>query len=488
MKGSFRFLSVGLLAHVLVFGFSSCAQEPTIESKSSLQQYFNNWIEQPNLQPASIGILVENSKGEIVLEYNSKKSLVPASTQKLLTTAAILEQEGEDFRFQTKLWYTGKINPDGLLIGDLWIEGGGDPTLGSDRVGGLQDLSKKWISIIRQTGIKKIKGSLKVDISEFPKYSIPRTWIWEDLGNYYGAVPSGLPFIENTYKLDIKSPSEVGELCTVIGSNPNMDHLSFDCQVRSAFENIDNAYIFGNGSNGLRYIQGTIPKGRDRFTIKGSIVNPELVAINWLTKELIANGVEVQDEKLNIPYNESTKAFIYSHKSLPLSELIRLTNTHSINLYAEQMSLWHCEKRMELLNVELAALYVKRSISAMGIDAESMKLADGSGLSRFNVVTAKQMVGTLKYMKQSRYASSFVSSLPVAGESGTLRRMFIDSPAKGKIMAKSGYMERVRSYAGYIETIKGEQLTFCILINNYDGSAAETKYQIKKLLERIVSN
>jgi|TARA_B110000879_G_scaffold118517_1_gene157464 D-alanyl-D-alanine carboxypeptidase/D-alanyl-D-alanine-endopeptidase (penicillin-binding protein 4) len=482
MAFRFKILSGGFLLLQLIFGLSSRAQVDKQENKVAVQQYFNQWVSQSNLASASIGILVKNATGEVVLEHNANTSLIPASTQKLLTTAVALEQLGSRFQFETKIWYSGSIDEAGVLKGDLWIQGGGDPTLGSDRFGGVEKLNQIWVSEIQKAGIKSISGSVKVDATVFPKYSTPRTWIWEDLGNYYGAVPSGLSFHDNTYKMVLNSPFEVGAVCKVVRTEPEMKHLRFDSQVTGSNDRVDNAYIYGAEGSTLRFIKGTIPKGRKEFSIKGSISNPELVAERWLVEVLTQKGIAVGGKT----FNDDQKQLLYTHKSPYLSEIVTLTNKHSINLYAEHMAIWLNENRGEKLTIELGAQSVKEGIRKMGIDTKGMFLVDGSGLSRFNALTPTQMVGLLDYMKTSENAATFNKSLSVAGESGTLKRMFTSSPAKGKIKAKSGYMERVRSYAGYIETLQGKKFTFCILVNNYEGSAAETKHQIKKLLEQFV--
>ena len=469
----------------LVFGLSSCAQTEKPASESTLQAYFNQWVQQPNLTSASIGILVKNELGEIVLEHNSNTSLVPASTQKLLTTASALEQLGPKFRFETILAYKGELNEDGVLKGDLIIQAGGDPTLGSDRFGGIEALGKSWLSVLKANGIQSIAGKLLIENTVFPKYLTPRTWIWEDIGNYYGATPAGFSFHDNYYQMVLRSPNETGALCEVVKTTPTMDHLTFDCQVTAAANNSDNAYIFGGEGSELRYIKGTIPKGRSTFSIKGSMDNPELVAQKWLSNYFTQNGVEVVGNEFQAT---TTTTVFHSHKSPELSQMIQLTNKYSINLYAEHFALWLNENRGEKLTVELGAQSVKESIGKMGIETKGMFLVDGSGMSRFNAVTPNQIVELLGYMRAAKNAEIFINSLSVAGESGTLRSMFSGSTAAGKIKAKSGYMERVRSYAGYIETLKGEKMTFCIIVNNYEGSAAETKYQIKKLLERIVAH
>lgn len=469
----------------VVYGFvllnlSGCAQ-----TKQTVEAFFKNWKTYEDLQSASYGVLVLDETGKVILEYNSQKSLVPASTQKLLTTAAALQELGANYQFETKLYYSGSIDENGALNGDVWIEGGGDPTLGSERFEGLVGLSETWTKAIQSAGIKRVIGSIKTNTSLYPIFTTPRTWIWEDIGNYYGAVPHALSFHDNTYQLNLSSPIGVGALCEVKSTYPEMEHLNFTSFVKTTNNNRDNAHIFGAENSNDRYIKGTIPKGKGTFTIKGAMNQPNLILAKCLTKELENGGISVSGRQNETIFEKENLRLIHTHKSPTVAEIVKLTNRHSINLYAEHLALAMSSKRGEELRIEQAAEELKSNLTKMQIKTSGMFLKDGSGLSRFNAFTPTQMVTLLNYMQSTNNKDVFESSLSVAGETGTLRRMFYDSPAAGKILAKSGYMERVRSYAGYIQKSENERYTFCIIVNNYEGSAAGMKHHIKQLLEKL---
>ncbi len=473
LRLTFVYLFIGI-------SFLGCSQ-----SEKSLSTFFEQWKSHDDLASASFGIMVTNKEGKVILEHNANRSLIPASTQKLLTTATALQELGPAYRFETGIWYTGALSDQGVLSGDLWVEGDGDPTLGSERFGGMESLGQQWIAVLKQAGITKIQGKVRVNTGKYPVFTTPRTWIWEDLGNYYGAVPSALSFHENSYTVQLSSPSQQGALCEVVKTAPNMQHLQFQSQVVTANSQRDNAYIFGGENSSRRYIKGSIPKGRGTFEIKGSIAQPDVVFSSWCTQYLHEQGLQVMSRSYEMPFDRMTAQQVHIHKSPPVFKIVELTNKHSINLYAEHLVLEMSSKRGATLSIESAAEELKVSLTKMGVDTKGMFLTDGSGLSRFNAVTPKQLVDVLTYMKASSNADVFESSLSIAGETGTLRGMFRNSSAAGKIKAKSGYMERVRSYAGYIDASNGNTYTFAILVNNYEGSASNMKYHIKKLLEKL---
>ncbi|MHB9147421.1 MAG: D-alanyl-D-alanine carboxypeptidase, partial [Candidatus Amoebophilus sp.] len=124
---------------------------------------------------------------------------------------------------------------------------------------------------------------------------------------------------------------------------------------------------------------------------------------------------------------------------------------------------------------------------AAGIDTTGIFLHDGSGLSRYNSITTKQLVDILCYMKNSKNFDAFYHSLPIAGETGTLKELFTKAPLKGNLKAKTGGMKRVLSYTGYCTTISGTEIAFSLIVNNYNGTPKELKQQIEKLLTALVN-
>jgi serine-type D-Ala-D-Ala carboxypeptidase/endopeptidase (penicillin-binding protein 4) len=159
----------------------------------------------------SISVCITDDKsGNTVFELNSGKSLIPASVMKLITSAAAIELLGPGYTFKTVIGYTGSLNKrSGRLKGNIVIIGGGDPALGSKYfTDHYQDFLKNWVTKIKSLGITKIDGSVITDDSRYDFQPVPSKWLWEDIGNYYGAGVYGLSVFDNTYEIHLKSSGE----------------------------------------------------------------------------------------------------------------------------------------------------------------------------------------------------------------------------------------------------------------------------------------
>lgn len=452
-----------------------------------LQTYVSDWVQAESLENASISIQVIDLKtNKPLASFDEKKCLVPASTQKLFTTAAALHHFEADQKFETKLVAYGPIR-EGTLYGDLVILGGGDPSLGSSYHQGVNSVLEQLVNATINSGIRSIQGRIIMDDRYFGPYDIPRTWIWEDMGNYYGAGPCGLTINDNKIDVYLHSEEE-GSLTEVYRIVPEIPGLKLNNEVRAKATGGDQAYIFGAPFQMSRTICGTIPHNRDEFKIKGSMPDPPVYLGYAFRKKLEEAGVFIKWAPMPIreltinEYPNGNQQVLIQLQSLPLSELVRLTNTHSLNLYAEHL-LNHLGKSLldsGTTESGIEALY--NVLEEMKLSTEGLYLVDGSGLSRFNALSANHLTELLYTMRKSQ---EFRSSLAVAGESGTLKNMLKNSPAKGKLTAKSGYMERVRTYAGYVTTENKQELAFAIMVNNYSCTAGEMKRKIELLLDQL---
>ncbi len=448
----------------------------------------NNFINQPGLENASIGILVvDANSGEKVIAHNSATSLVPASTLKIVTSASALETFGPKHTFKTLLAYTGKISEARTLNGDLVLLGSGDPAFMSmlfkDHYG---NVFKNMLQEIRGAGIRWINGNVVGDASYFGQQQIPDTWIWEDIGNYYGSSAYGLNIYDNTYTITFRT-EEAGSQAQITKIEPDLPWLKFENHVTAANNGGDNAYIYGSYFSDKRIIKGTIPKNRKSFSIKGSIPDPAFLAANQLLSKIKENGVGVSGNATS-NYSEekiSNHQHLLEIKSPPLSEIIYQLNMKSINLYAETLLLHLAKTKGRNCTTEEGCKTLSTFWKNKGMDISGLYLEDGSGLSRANAVTAKQLVFVLQYMKtESKYSKSFLRSLPVAGKSERLKDFGLETELVGKLRAKSGYMSRVMGYAGYLTTESGSELAFAIIVNNYNCTNAE----MRKMLEHFLSD
>ncbi|MCF8364926.1 MAG: D-alanyl-D-alanine carboxypeptidase/D-alanyl-D-alanine-endopeptidase [Bacteroidales bacterium] len=469
--------------------FNSCSNaiEKNKPADARYPDYLIEFLAEESLSSASVGILLADAKsGEIIIGHNSGKSLVPASVQKLFVAAAALETFGPDYTFKTELVLDGKMDNKGIFTGNVILMGGGDPALGSERYDEhYQNLIGRFAEALQKQGIKKIEGQIIGDASFFGEILLPSTWLWEDIGNYFGAAATGLNIYENTFRLGLNS-GQPGSLTKIVNINPEIPGLTFENNVTASSENRDDAWIFGSYLSSRREIRGTIPAGRSNFIIKGAIPDAALLAAFQLTQKLEKSGVRVSGE----PKSSYQKAWyknpetILTIESPPLSEIVYYLNMNSINLYAETLLLHLSKTTTGETSCEKGCEALQGFWKSKGMDINGFFLKDGSGLSRANAITASQLAFLLRYMKnESRFTGEFVSSLPLAGTSGSLKSFGNDTPLTGKFTAKSGYMARVMNYAGYLTTQSGSELVVVVLVNNYSCPNAE----MKALLERVIS-
>ncbi len=451
-------------------------------AQNNIQTIFNELKNHPDLKNASISFYAYNmDDNKELININGDLALIPASTLKLITTATALEILGKDYTFQTKIAYSGTVE-NGILNGNIYIIGGGDPALGSHRYSSFYgDFLEQWKSSIQSMGIDSINGQIIGDASIFDN-EIPPTWIWQDLGNYFGAGANGLSIYENFYYLHLSSTNGV----SITDIQPKIPQLKIENYLNAGSTHRDLSYIYGGPYQYNRYISGEIPNNKNRFTVKGSIPDPAFLCAYQLDSLLKINGVNIclppttlrlSPQKVAHPLTEIT-----STQSPSLASIISQTNLYSINLYAEHLLNHVGLKIKNKGGFDAGIEAIIEFWKSKGIDMDGMNLHDGSGLSRFNTLTTKQLSAILQYMAKSTNHDVFEQSLAVAGKTGTLRSMAQNTSAEGKIIGKSGYMTNVRSYAGYIKTKSNKKAVFAIIVNNYNCTA----FEMKKILEKVL--
>ncbi len=421
--------------------------------------------------------------------YHPDTSLVPASTMKLITTAAAVELLGGDFRFTTRLQHTGTIAEDGTLEGDIVIAGGGDPTLGSS---GIATIFTRWHEALTEAGIARVEGSIVGDASIFGTQLLPDSWQWNDLGNYYAAGACGLTFHQNQFFCNFRT-SGPGTPATFIGTDPRLPGIEFVNEIRAGPPGSgDEGYLYGTPYTNLFYLRGTLPPNRSTYTIKGSLPDPAFFCARAFTKHLLDHDFQVAQspttERLLKIAGKSLGARhpITEEQSDPLSSLLVVTNHKSNNLRSE------CIHRMIGVEVsgEGSTIAASKAVTAhwgsKGIDMTGFFMEDGCGLSRANAVTPRQLTMMLYHAAKAPEFETFYASLPTVGRSGTLATIGRGSPAEGKIRAKSGTLDRVRNYAGYVDADSGRQYAFTLFFNNYTCDLSEVKAKIVRIWSHMV--
>ncbi|XWN35240.1 MAG: D-alanyl-D-alanine carboxypeptidase/D-alanyl-D-alanine-endopeptidase [Roseivirga sp.] len=443
---------------------------------------------------ATVGCYAVNlTQNRVLAELDATQSLIPASTFKLLTTAAALETLGPDFQFTTVLQYDGEIDAQGTLQGNIYIKGGGDPTLGSTRFKQYfkpEDATQTWIKAIQAKGIRKIAGAIIGDAQIYAAHTTPDTWTVQDIGSYYGASCSGLSIFDNLYTVILNaSAQEEGdtEIVRVFPALPTeVEPIN---QVKIASTNVDQAYIYGGPHATPQIIRGTIPKGKPRFAIRRSMPTPTYWAAYTLNSALNKQGIETGQPPTTVQRRGATKEKrrnINTLYSPPLYTIIKVVNHETFNLYAEHLLIHLGLARFGRGDYASGTRALKAFWTEKGIDVTGMLLHDGSGLSRYNALTVKQLVEVLRYMKTSDHFPHFYASLPTAGETGNLVELFQNTPLQGKFRAKSGTLKNIRGFAGYYTYQNGDEIVLALLVNHYDGPRSGAENEIEKILTALV--
>jgi D-alanyl-D-alanine carboxypeptidase/D-alanyl-D-alanine-endopeptidase (penicillin-binding protein 4) len=470
-----------LLVFMIFLWGISCEAQKTETNK--LQTYVDEFVSDSCFQSAGLGIVISNVKtGENLAANQAHLALTPASTQKLITTAAALEILGSNYQFKTQIETDGELLKNGTLAGNLIVKGMGDPTLGSKYFDNDNPIEVQITEKIKALGILKIQGKLIAD-DTYIDAKIPATWIWEDIGNYYGAIPNGLSFHDNMYSLFFSS-GKAGSATQLVKSEPQNTGLIFDNQVMSSAINRDLAYIFGGNTSNHRRIEGSIPQNRTLFEVKGALLQPKNSLIETLKTSFAQAGIIIE----NKVFAGKNSTLLSTLNSPELKDIVNLTNQKSINLFADHLLFEIGAKESGKANWENGIEAVKNFWNQKGLATKYISLYDGSGLSHFNAVSADFFDQVLRIMYHSKYSNEFISSLPVSGSSGTLKTFGRNSDLQGNWKAKTGSMTGVRTYCGYLKTKSGKEYAVTILINNYYCSSSVVNNKLLILLNQLYNS
>lgn len=460
----------------------------------SVYSTFQSFKKDSELKNASIGFMaVDIESGDTILINNPNVSLPSASTAKLFSTASAIELLGPNYQPKTKIFIDGTISSEGILTGDIIIQGGGDASLGSKYFNAPENRGAFLTTItsaIKAKGIQSINGSIISDGSAFGYEGVPDNWAWSDIGNYYGSGASGLMLFDNMLEFHFKTSSRIGGPTTITKTYPEIDSLNVFNYVTSAKSSRDNAYIYGAPYSLDRFITGSIPYNRTDFVVKGSLPDPEkafgqLLLLELKKNNISFNGTILTGRSLNLvksPIDYSSKTEIASLKGKTIQTIVNKTNEKSINLFAETLvHLIGREKHSSKLGTNSNGIAVIDGYWRNKINTAGLYLNDGSGLSRSNAISPGHFIQLLSWMSKHENGEIFENSLPIAGETGTLRSVCKKQSAHGKLRAKSGTMRRIKSYAGYINSTSGKKIAFAIIVNNYTCSSR----QLVKKMEPI---
>ena len=435
---------------------------------------------------ANMSVLVQNlNTGEVIDSYRPEHVVPPASVMKLLTTGATLDILGPGYRFPTLIEYSGTIE-NGVLHGNLYIRGGCDPSLGWQ---GKTAFLTQWVKAVQKAGIKSIDGGVIADMTMLDGEAQNPNWLCEDAGNYYAPGIFALNYHGNTMNIVLKS-GEPGSIATVIGTEPKVEDVYFINHVRCDKITYDGAFVSGLPYSRERYLTGAVPSNLGTFGVKGDLPNPGLLLARHFTNKLRESGVSVKrDATYEADYNPLTPARneLYIHYSEPLSEIIKETNVNSNNLYAEALFRYLGTRYTLPGTIHNSQDLLRDYWRRRGVTIQNAIIKDGCGLAPQDAVSAKTFVQLLTIMSRSANKDAWLASLPVSGQTGTLKTLCPGTELEGRIHAKSGTIAGTKNFAGYIDMPNGDTWVFAILINSAPGKARNIQTVIQQYLLDVYS-
>jgi D-alanyl-D-alanine carboxypeptidase/D-alanyl-D-alanine-endopeptidase (penicillin-binding protein 4) len=390
--------------------------------------------------------VTDAESGKVVFAKNEETGLAPASTQKVITSVTALELLGPAYRFATAV----RVENNELII-----TASGDPALGSWRWASTKpdEFIGSIVSALKSNKITAIKN-IRIEAPGFTRAAIPGGWIWQDIGNYYGAGAHALNWKENQFDLLLKSGDKPGDKVEILDEGYA---AVYNNELKTAARGTgDNAYIYLDN-----LVDGTIPAGEKSFRISGAEKDPGGQFIAELISALRKAGISIDNKS----GNTSTIPLV-KYTSPSLDSLIYWFNKKSINLYGEALIKAIGKEKGKEASTDAGLDVLKDFWKEQGLDVTALNMSDGSGLSPQNRVTTRSQVDILRYARQRPWFAKFNDALP---EYNNMRM-------------KSGTINRVKGFCGY-HTSGGKTYVFSFLVNNYNGSASSLVQKMYKVLD-----
>ncbi|MFC3562328.1 D-alanyl-D-alanine carboxypeptidase/D-alanyl-D-alanine endopeptidase [Pedobacter jamesrossensis] len=458
-----KFLKISIL---FLFLSINCFAQNRIQN---IEKAFNNLLadEQAKHAISSLCVLDANT-GKVLFAKNEQIGLATASTLKTITAATAFSILGKDFQFQTTLAYSGNISADGTLKGNLIIIGSGDPTLGSWRYQNKENaVLTQWVSAIKAAGIKKIEGSIIGDDSIFGTQTTPEGWVWQDIGNYYGAGTSGLAWRENQFDIQLRPGASTADGVKVVKTVPETPYIQIQNELKTGASGTgDRSYAFLPPYSSIAYLRGSWGMGIGKNGISVALPDPAFDCAYRLQDTLKRLGVQTTQQATTarlLELNKQTMPVITQKistiSSPTLSEITYWFLKKSINLYGETLLKTIALKSGKAPTTAKGAETEINFWAAKGIDKSALNIIDGSGLSPGDRITTLAMASVLFQIQKENWFPDFYKGLP----------------EYNGMKIKSGTINDVSAFAGYHTDSAGNKYVVVLNINNYSGSGINKK-------------
>jgi D-alanyl-D-alanine carboxypeptidase/D-alanyl-D-alanine-endopeptidase (penicillin-binding protein 4) len=472
----------------------------SLEAVARLRRDLNAIFSAEIMNQAQWAVVVRSAgTGESLFERNGAKLMMPASNMKIVTLAAAAHSLGWDARFTTTLEAAGSIDA-GVLRGDLYVRGGGDPTINT-RNGRGAAVFASWTAALADAGINRIEGRIIGDDDLFDDEALGAGWAWDYLQYGYAAPIGALQYNEDVVTL-VVTPGVTAGAPAIVTLSPGSGLSVTNKAVTAAPgtpETIDYRRFLDRP---VLEVTGVVPlaaadtAGAQTRTVgrEVAVVNPTLYFVQSLKSELIAQGISVAGEAVDIddldlpPPATPERRVIARTESPPLGDIAAVMMKVSQNLYADTLLKAMGVRAAGTGSAAAGREAVLAALREWKIDEASLVMADGSGLSRYNYVTAELITRLLDRMYgDPRHRDSFLATLPVAGKEGTVATRLRKSRATGNARVKTGSISNMRALSGYVQTRDGEMLAFSILANDFTIPAATVNWIADLAVETLAN-
>lgn len=451
---------------------------PIEELRSDLKALVDN----PDLSDASIGISVLSvESGKYLYRLNDNKNFVPASNQKIITVYSAIDFLGEDFVFTTKIYLDGTLEKNGEFIGNIIIRGFGDPTLSLSYGVNPGDIISSWVDSLINYGIRSVRGNIIGDDNYFDEVPYGPGWAWDDMKYPFSPMISSLSIWDNIISIYI-SPGDTVSESARITIEPQTNFVRVINNVMTgSISSLEDINFFREQGTNIIELSGNITEDSlnpdKTILVSVTVDNPTAFFVNLFREALEERNIRVRGASIDIDewhgrLNYPALSPIIISESTPLREIIKTINKYSHNLSAELVFRAFAKESSGSGSSEAGSESIKNYLKEKGISPNNMNIADGSGLSRYNLISPSYIVTILSSIYRSSVKEPIFSSFARPGEEGTLKRRMTKSRAENNVVAKTGSMNGISALAGFIRTRDNELLAFSIMINNFTAPSS----------------
>ncbi|MFI0453216.1 D-alanyl-D-alanine carboxypeptidase/D-alanyl-D-alanine-endopeptidase [Actinomadura sp. 6N118] len=467
----------------------AATQTIALQSSGDLRKDLDTILADPALKGAKVGVVVRSyGDGKVLYARGGGTPLIPASNQKLATTAAAFGILGAGHKFRTNVM-TRAARKGATLRGDLVLKGTGDPTLQAKDYDRLA-------AQLRAKGVRKVTGRLVADDSWFDARRLPQGWDPSDAPFAYAAQVSALTVSPdadfNAGSIAVEVSPRAAGTPVAVRTVPATGYVKIvNRATTGAAGSASTISVLRKAGTNVIEVTGSQPAGGGSRTSLASVHEPTLYAADVFRRALRARGIAVTGKTVRGAVPKGSRTLV-SRTSMPLAKLavpyMKLSNNNIAEILVKTIG-----RKTSGKGTWAAGLpAVRRHVSKLGVNTSQLTFADGSGLGRGNRMTADQLVNLLRGIRTKPWFRTYYDSLPIAGKpeplvGGTLRTRMAGTAAEGNAHAKTGTLTGATALSGYVKDPNGVPVVYSILFNAYPGSITTVRGVQDKIVVRLAA-